>query len=112
MPNITIHLDEDTHRLAKVYAAQSKTSLSKLFRNHIRQLAGSANDSRKRLIFDSYCSGSISRSEAMNELGLRSIETFYATLIEAGFDLPRQTRKDALETGNAAVKFIEESNRE
>jgi hypothetical protein len=111
MPNITIHLDEDTHRLAKIHAAKTGTSLSQSFRDHIRTIAGSAQENQRTLVLEKFCAGEISRPDAMQLLGFHCIEDLYATAISAGHDLPRQQRKDALASGNAALKFIEECTR-
>lgn len=40
MKDITVSIDEETHRLARVRAAELDTSVSALFREYLRELAG------------------------------------------------------------------------
>jgi len=111
MPNITIHLDEESHRLAKIHAARTDTSLSQLFRDHIRKIAGSAEENQRNSALEKYCSGEMSKTDALQILGLHCVEDLYAMTISAGYALPRQKRKDALASGSAALKFIKECAR-
>ena len=39
MKNITVSVDEETHRLARIWAAQMDTSVSALVRNYLRSVA-------------------------------------------------------------------------
>ena len=39
--NITVSVDEETHRLARIRAAEMDTSVSALVRNYLRSLVGS-----------------------------------------------------------------------
>ncbi|WP_419924089.1 hypothetical protein [Candidatus Poriferisocius sp.] len=39
MRNITVSVDDDTHRLARIQAAEMDTSVSALVRNYLRSLA-------------------------------------------------------------------------
>ena len=40
MKNITVSVDEETHRLARIRAAELDTSVSALVRNYLKSLAG------------------------------------------------------------------------
>ena len=44
MKNITVSVDEETHRLARIRAAELNTSVSALVRNYLRSLAGDRGD--------------------------------------------------------------------
>lgn len=90
MPNITIHLDDETHRRAKIYAATHRTSLSDLFRQHIRSLTGSGEVDA----LAGYSRGELSAHEAMDALGITSIESLYSRTLGAGHELPRGTKAD------------------
>ena len=46
MKNITVSVDEDTHRLARIRAAELDTSVSALVRGYLRSLAGSGGEAR------------------------------------------------------------------
>ena len=44
MKNITVSVDEETHRLARIRAAEMDTSVSALVRNYLRSLARSRGE--------------------------------------------------------------------
>ena len=44
MKNITVSIDEKTHRLARIRAAELDTSVSALVRNYLRSLVGNDAD--------------------------------------------------------------------
>ena len=48
MKNITVSVDEQTHRLARIRAAELDTSVSALVRDYLRSLASGSRDARKR----------------------------------------------------------------
>ena len=48
MRNITVSVDEETHRMARVRAAELDTSVSALVRGYLRSLA--AEERRRRLL--------------------------------------------------------------
>jgi len=88
MPNVTIHIDDETHRIAKVYVATHGTSMSRLFRDHIRSLAA-ADDARRTDPLARYAEGQISAKEAMDGLGLTCTEDLYHRMAERKLALPR-----------------------
>lgn len=103
MPNITIHLDDETHQLAKVFSAQSRTSLSQLFRDYIRSIAPPKQDNTKRAILERYSKLEMSSADAMNALGFTCLEELMAATVKHGFDLPRLNRKDALRLARQVI---------
>lgn len=88
MPNLTIHLDDETHRLAKIYAATHRTSLSQVFREHIRALAATAGAGEAGPL-ERYSSLEISAREAMDALGLSCLEDLYSMVKARNLPLPR-----------------------
>ena len=48
MKNITVSVDEATHRRARVRAAELNTSLSALVKSFLEELAGDANETARR----------------------------------------------------------------
>ena len=48
MKNITVTIDEETHRLARIYAAEHATSLSALVRDYLNGLVERAPDAKLR----------------------------------------------------------------
>ena len=89
MKNITISIDEETHRLARIRAAEMNTSVSELVREYLRSLAGeraavgeTERERRRRLmseVFEDICatrsgfkaSDNISREEIYNRHAIR-----------------------------------------
>src|SRR5450631_2657465 len=97
MPNITIHLDEETHRLAKVYAATSGSSLSEMFRQHVRRLSSRAGaEVSEANVLVRYAAFEISGKEAMELLGLDCLEALMLKTIQAGLHLPHEDQTTAL----------------
>ncbi len=47
MKNITVSVDEQTHRLARIRAAELDTSVSALVRDYLRSLASGSRDAEK-----------------------------------------------------------------
>ena len=104
MPNITIHLDEETHRLAKIYAAQSGVSLSKSFRDHVLSLSGddasrggAAIAVMERAVIKRYASGELTANEAMTALGFTCLEELFNGVLQAGLHLPHLSKTAALQ---------------
>ena len=104
MPNVTIHLDEETHRLAKIHAATTGTSLSQLFRDHVRKLARQSEDEGgAHPALRQYASFNISASDAMDALGLTCLEDLMTQALRAGLHLPHM---DARSANAQAQKFL------
>ena len=104
MPNVTIHLDEEAHRLAKIHAATTGTSLSQLFRDHVRKLARQSEDERDvHPALRQYASFNISASDAMDALGLTCLEALMTQVLRAGLHLPHM---DARSANAQAQKFL------
>jgi hypothetical protein len=111
MPNITIHLDDDTHRLAKTYAARTGTSLSQLFRDHIVTVAGSDDLSNARGVLQRYARSEISSADAMNSLNLSCYEDLLSAIFAAGLNLPRLEDKIASRLAKQLVSSLREHSR-
>jgi hypothetical protein len=97
MPNVTIHLDEETHRLAKIHAAQTGSSLSKSFRDHIRSVMKHGLPAGELAILERYSRSELPAKDAMASLGLQCIEDLMSATIAAGLGLPHVERKAALQ---------------
>ena len=102
MPSITIRLDEETHRRAKIYAATHRTSISDLFREHIRSLTepGSAD------ALAAYARGELSAYDAMGALGITCVEDLYLRTLAAGYELPRGTKLEIQREAARVSKLI------
>ena len=94
MPNLTIHLDDETHRLAKIYAATHRTSLSQVFRDHVRALAA-AGGAGEAGPLERYSRSEISAKEAMDALGLSCLEDLYSMVKTRNLPLPRMSDEAA-----------------
>lgn len=106
MPNVTIHLDEETHRLAKVYAATSGTSLSEMFRQHVRRLSSrAAAEDSEAAILARYAAFEIPAKDPMDALGIDCLEALMIKTINAGLHLPHDDQKTA---SAMAQKFLED----
>ena len=103
MPNITIHLDEETHQLAKVYAASHRTSISDLFREHIRTLTKSAGPVD---VVASYAKGDLSAHDAMDALGLTCLEDLYSRTLSSGLELPRPSQAEAQRQATSLARLV------
>jgi plasmid stability protein len=94
MPNLTVHLDDETHRLAKIVAATHRTSLSQVFRDHIRALAA-AGGAGEAGPLERYARSEISAKEAMDALGLGCVEDLYSKVRARNLPLPRMSDEAA-----------------
>ena len=104
MRNLTIHLDEETHRRAKIYAAETGVSLSKLFRELIAEK--SAARGRGKGVLERYATMQISASEVMAALDFPCLEDLYYACIEAGLAPPHIDPKTAFALAEPAVKLL------
>lgn len=104
MPNITIHLDEETHRKAKIYSARVGSSLSKIFREHIMKISEENAVSPQREILEKYSSLKISSADAMALLSLHCLEDLWAITSIEGLPLPHLDRKSAASMANKFLK--------
>ncbi len=103
MPNVTIHLDEFTHRIAKTYAARTGTSLSEMFRTHVHSLAGREGGQNEIEVLRRYSRGELSTSEAMAALDISCAETLMSATNHAGLDLPHLDRQAATKLATQVV---------
>lgn len=106
MPNLTIQLDDETHRLAKIYAAEHGISLSQMFRDHIHRLSGVQGDLG---VLARYSRLEISAKEAMDALGFTCLEDLMSACIRAGLDLPRVDAKTARQLARPAATLVKKT---
>jgi hypothetical protein len=106
MPNITIHLDDETHRKAKIYSARVGSSLSKLFREHIMKVSAENAASPKKEILEKYSSLKISATDAMSLLNMQCLEDLLILTSEEGLPLPHLERKAATSMANKFLKAV------
>lgn len=94
MPKLTLHLDDESYRLAKIHAATHRTSLSHVFRERIRALTAEDGAGKARLL--ERCSRSeISATEAMDALGLTCVEDLFSVIRTRNLPMPRMSGEAA-----------------
>ena len=106
MPNITIHLDDETHRKAKIYSAKVGASLSKLFREHIMKVSTENTGSPEREVLEKYSSLKISATDAMSSLNKNCLEDLLILTSTENFPLPHLDRKSATSMANKFLKAV------
>ncbi len=88
MPNLTVTVNADLLRAAKIYAAQQGTSISRIVRQHLAELVGQQARLADDDVLARFAQDRIGRQEAMRALGVD-----YGTLLELlaarGLALPR-----------------------
>ena len=104
MPNITIHLDDETHRVAKLYAAEHGTSISEVFRQHIRSIATPAAIAGA---VQRYSRGQMPVKDTMSAMGLQTREELYEAVANAGLDLPRADSGTIDRQASFAAKILQ-----
>ena len=90
MPNLTINLDADLLKTAKVYSAQHGVSISHLVREHLAALTGYGSEPSAEPPADpllDFSRGRVGRKEAMRLLGVPYF-TLLDRLAERGLPLP------------------------
>lgn len=96
MKNVTLAVDEEILRAAKIYAAAHDTSVSRLVRDYLAELTGLAIPSgdEATTILLRYSQGRLRRREAMEALGL-DYGTLLLELSQRRLPLPRVAESDA-----------------
>ena len=88
MPNLTVSLDEEVLRAAKIHAAARGTSISKIVRDHLREVTGleslPATSGDPLVLFSR---DELGRREAMAALGV-DYGTLLRRMQERGLPLP------------------------
>ena len=107
MPNITIHMDDETHRKAKIYSAKTGESLSKLFREYIMKVSSENIVSPNREILEKYSSLKISAKDAMSLLNMQCLEELLTLTSTEGLPLPHLDRKSATSMANKFLKAVQ-----
>lgn len=108
MPNITIHLDDETHRKAKIYAAEHGRSVSDLFREHIKALTRDRGDQG---VLARYSRSELPAHDAMDALGLTCVEELYLATRSAGLELPHANKATAGRHAAAVAKLVARARR-
>ncbi len=98
--NITVSVDEETHRLARIRAAELDTSVSALVREYLRSLAGSispvegetAAERRRRRIRDALA------DIHLNHRGFRAADTLSREELYDRQRIGTETEEDRQET--------------
>jgi hypothetical protein len=116
MPNITIHLDDETHRLAKLFAAQSGVSLSRSFRDHVLTLSGEGAPrggaaAMAKAAIKRYVTGKLTANEAMAALGFTCVEELFNGTVQAGLHLPHLSKAAALQLAKPLTARSRTGNR-
>lgn len=101
MPNLTVNIDPELLRQAKVYASQHGTTLSDLVRKNFLEITKS-----DRSIIERYVDGGISSADAQQALGLRTKQDFFAEVCRSGHQLYHLKREKAEQLANAAIALI------
>lgn len=103
MANLTIHLDDEIHRAAKIYAAEKGTSLSQIFRDHI-QLLTSGRQSESSVLMK-YSTSQMSAKDAMDALKLNCLEDLFRLTLASELPLPHTNRSAAKEMAREFLKI-------
>lgn len=94
MPNLTVTIDAALLRAAKVHAARTGTSLSRIVREHLAEVTGLQPRAEDDDILARYAHDEIGRHEA-----LRALDVDYGTLLEMmairGLSVPRVPDREA-----------------
>ena len=88
MRNITVSVDEDTHRLARIRAAELDTSVSALVREFLRSLADDKSVSRKPNTSDQF--------EAVVEIRPRDLDEVLADFDARGVGVSERLTREEL----------------
>jgi hypothetical protein len=104
VPNLTLSLDEELLHAAKVYAATHRTSISRIVREHLRELTeGSAQaDPARDDPVSAFAAMRIGRQEAMRLLGI-DYGRLLDRLAARGLDLPRLPDEETSAMADAFV---------
>ena len=88
MKNITVSIDEETHRLARIRAAELDTSVSALVRQFLRSLIGSSS-----VVIVSIANG---KEETAVELHPRDLDEVLADFDARGVGVSERLTRDEL----------------
>lgn len=105
MANLTIHLDDDIHRSAKIYAAEKGTSLSQIFREHIQRLTSGSIEQTESSVLKKYSESQISAKDAMDALRINCVEDLFRLTLASHLTLPHISRNAAKEIASSFLAF-------
>lgn len=113
MPNLTVNLDADLLKTAKVYSAQHGVSISQLVREHLAALTGyragpSAEPPADPLL--DFSRGRVGRKEAMRQLGITYFELL-DRLAARGLPLPALPDKETGQMARDMNRMLDQAGR-
>jgi hypothetical protein len=94
VPNLTLNIDADLLRAAKVYAARTGTSISRIVREHLAEVTGLQPRPEEVDVLARYARDEIGRHEAMRALGV-DYGILLEMMAERGLSMPRVPAPDA-----------------
>jgi hypothetical protein len=94
MPNLTVTIDAELLRAAKIYAARTGTSLSRIVREHLAEVTGLRPRAEDDDALTRYARDEIGRHEAMRALGV-DYGTLLDLMAERDLSIPRVPEQDA-----------------
>ena len=106
MANLTIHLDDELHRAAKIYAAEKGTSLSQIFREHIQRLSSGSIEQTELSVLKKYSEFHISAKDAMDALKIDCLEDLFHLTLASELTLPHVSRSAAKEMARSFLAFL------
>jgi len=112
MPNLTLAIDSETLRLAKIHAARTGQSLSAMVRAYLRGLAREDGELDGGLPADlrvllRYSAGAISRHAAQSRLGV-DYRGLILRLAEHRIPFPQESDAQARETATRVAALLRE----
>ena len=106
MPNLTINLDADLLKTAKVYSAEHGVSISKLVRDYLSELTGFSVGPTGDPLWD-FSKGFIGRKDAMRMMGVSYFELL-DLLAEKGLKLPSLPDKEISQMAQDMNRILDE----
>ncbi|MGH6914609.1 MAG: DUF6364 family protein [Geminicoccales bacterium] len=94
MPNLTVTIDAELLRAAKVHAARTGTSISRIVRQHLAEVTGLQPRPEDDDVLARYARDQIGRHEAMRALGV-DYGTLLELMAERGLAVPRVPDQEA-----------------
>lgn len=109
MPNLTIQMDAELLKTAKVYSAQHGVSISQLVRDHLAALTGYEQETSADPLLD-FSRGRVGRKEAMRRLGLTYFELL-DRLAERALPLPALPEKEIEQMARDMNRMLDQAGR-
>ena len=107
MPNLTVSLNADLLKSAKVYSAEHGVSISKLVRDHLAELTGHGTGTSGDALED-FSRGLIGRKDAMRMLGVTYFELL-DMLAKRGLKLPTLPNGELQQMARGMNRLLDEA---